>query len=214
MTTKPDGTAVAERDPAVRKLAAGLAHDFNNMLLAMTACLELISSRSSEARIVDIAGHGLNTIGRGKALVDRVLALGGIAPQDEQPGNPAPKPASTPRQQTILVIDDDADVRLVLVELLQSLGYRLIEAADGIAGLAGLEQQPDLAIVDCELAGQNGIEIATRLLDRRPGLPIIFATGYSEARSSDPRLSAAPFLRKPFRIADLAKTVIAALEAR
>ena len=214
MTAKPEGTAVAERDPATGNLAAGLAHDFNNMLLAMTACLEMISSRSSEARIVDIAGHGLNTIGRGKALVDRLLALGGIAPQEEQSGDPAPKPASTPRLRTILVIDDDADVRLVLVELLQSLGYRLIEAADGIAGLAGLEQQPDLAIVDCELAGQNGIEIAARLLDRRPGLPIIFATGFSAARSSDPRLSMAPFLRKPFRIADLARTITAALETQ
>jgi FixJ family two-component response regulator len=51
------------------------------------------------------------------------------------------------------------------------------------------------------------------LLDRCPGLPIIFATGYSEARSADPRLSSAAFLRKPFRIADLAKTVAGALQA-
>jgi CheY-like chemotaxis protein len=213
MITKPEGAVEAEPDPAIGKLAAGLAHDFNNLLLAMTACLELIRNRSSEARVVDIAGHGLETIGRGKALVDRVLALGGIAPQEEQHSRPVPKPMPASRQQTILIIDDDVDVRLVLVELLQSLGYRLIEAADGIAGLAGLEQRPDLAIVDCELPGQSGIEIAVQLLDRRPGLPIIFATGYSEARSSDPRLSAAPFLRKPFRIAELARTVAAALHA-
>ena len=212
MTTKPEGTAEAEPDPAIGKLAAGLAHDFNNMLLAMTASLELIRNRSSEARVVDIASQGLETIGRGKALVDRVLALGGIAPQEERRGGPTPKPMPASHQQTILIIDDDVDVRLVLVELLQSLGYRLIEAADGIAGLAGLEHRPDLAIVDCELSGQSGIEVAIQLLDRRPGLPIIFATGYSESRSSDPRLSAAPFLRKPFRIVDLARTVAAALD--
>lgn len=212
MITKPEGTAKAEPDPAAAKLAAGLAHDFNNMLLAMTACLELIRNRSSEARVVDIASQGLETIGRGKTLVDRVLALGGIAPQEEQRGGPTPKPMPASRQQTILIIDDDSDVRLVLVELLQSLGYRLIEAADGIAGLAGLEQRPDLAIIDCELAGQSGIEVAVQLLDRCPDLPIIFVTGYSEARSSDPRLNAIPFLRKPFRIVDLARTVAAALE--
>jgi len=211
MTIKPEDTASTEQDQAIGQRAAGLAHDFNNLLLAMTACLELIRNRSSEARIVDIAGHGLDTIGRGTALVDRVLALGGIGPQAAQSDDPAPTLSSAPRQQTILIIDDDVDVRLVLVELLQSLGYRLIEAADGATGLAGLQQQPDLAIVDCELAGQSGIDVAIQLLDRRPGLPIIFATGYSEARSSDPRLSAAPFLRKPFRIAELARTVSAAL---
>ena len=200
-------------DNDLGKRAADLAHDFNNMLLAMTACLELIRSRSSEARVIDIAGHGLDTIGRGGTLVDRVLALGGIAPQEARPHQPAPpQPPAAQRQQTILIIDDDTDVRLVLVELLQSLGYRLIEAGDAAAGLAGLDQQPDLAIVDCELGGQSGIDVAAQLLDRRPGLPIIFATGYSEVRSADPRLSAAPFLRKPFRIAELAKTVTAALQ--
>ena len=211
MTIKPEGAATAEQDQAIETRAASLAHDFNNLLLAMTACLELIRNRSSEARIMDIADHGLDTLGRGTALVDRVLALGGIGPREAQAADPAPASAPAPRQQTILIVDDDSDVRLVLVELLQSLGYRLIEAADGVAGLAGLQQQPDLAIVDCELAGQSGIDLAGQLLDQRPGLPIIFATGYSEARSSDPRLSAAPFLRKPFRIADLAKTVAAAL---
>jgi len=211
MTIQPEDTATAEQVQAIGKRAADLAHDFNNLLLAMTACLELIRNRSSEARIVDIAGHGLDTIGRGTALVDRVLALGGIDSSAAPSAAPQPPPASAPRQQTILVIDDDADVRLVLVELLQSLGYQLIEAADGAAGLAGLLRQPDLAIVDCELAGQSGIDLAVQLLDRRPDLPIIFATGYSEARSSDPRLSAAPFLRKPFRIADLARMVAAAL---
>ena len=207
------GTPDPDRD--LGKRAADLAHDFNNMLLAMTACLELIRSRSTEARVVEFAGHGLDTIGRGQALVDRVLGLGGIAPPapEGRPSEPAPPPPSTQQQRTILVIDDDIDVRLVLVELLQSLGYRLIEAGDAAAGLAALDHKPDLAIVDCELGGQSGIDIATQMLDRRPGLPIIFATGYSEVRSADPRLAAAPFLHKPFRIAELAKTVSIALGA-
>ncbi len=202
-----------EPDSDLGKHAASLAHDFNNLLLAMTACLELIRTRSTEARVIDIAGHGLDTIGRGRTLVDRVLALGGIAPQEPRPSEPSSSTQPSGHQQTILIIDDDVDVRLVLVELLQSLGYRLIEAGDSAAGLAGLDQQPDLAIIDCELGGQSGIDVAAQILDRRPGLPIIFATGYSEVRSADPRLSAAPFLRKPFRIADLAKTVSAALQA-
>lgn len=202
-----------EQAPDIGKRAARLAHDFNNLLLAMSACLELIRSRSSEARVIDIADHGLDTIGRGAALVDRVLALGGIVQRDEHPIDPMLQPEAAARQRTILIIDDDLDVRLVLVELLRSLGYRLIEAADGAEALAGLEQQPDLAIVDCELAGESGLDVAGRLLDRRPELSIVFATGYSAARSLDPRLRAAPFLRKPFRMAELARTIASALPA-
>jgi CheY-like chemotaxis protein len=202
-----------EQDPDIGKQAAGLAHDFNNLLLAMTACLELIRSRSTEARIIDIAEHGLDTIGRGTGLVDRILALGGIMQRDERPVDPMLRPEAAARQRTILIIDDDLDVRLVLVELLRALGYRLIEAADGAEALAGLEQQPDLAIVDCELAGESGLDVAGWLLDRRPELSIVFATGYSEVRSLDPRLRAAPFLRKPFRMAELARTVTSALPA-
>jgi CheY-like chemotaxis protein len=194
-------------------LVAGLAHDFNNMLLALTACLELIRSRSSESRTLDIAGRGLETIDRGKELIERLLALGGLPPAGDAAAPHAADAAApeAPAERLILVIDDDTDVRMVLVELLQSLDYQVIEASDGAAALAAMDRNPDLAIVDCELAGQNGADVAGQLLDRRPGLPIVFATGYSEPRSTDPRLVAAPFLRKPFRIAELANTVMAAL---
>jgi len=206
MTTDPTG------DSDRGALAAALAHDFNNMLLALTACLELISSRSNESRTLDIARRGLDTIDRSKDLIDRVLALGGLSPTGEgtSAAPPAPEAAG---ERLILVVDDDIDVRLVLVELLQSLGYQVIEASDGAAALAAMARNPDLAIVDCELAGEHGTEVAGRLLDGRPEMPIIFATGYSEPRAIDPRLTAAPFLRKPFRIAELAHTVTTALDA-
>lgn len=206
MTADPTG------DSDRGALAAGLAHDFNNMLLALTACLELIRSRSNESRTLDIARRGLETIDRSKDLIDRVLALGGLSPTGEGTAA-APSAPDAPGERLILVIDDDIDVRLVLVELLQSLGYQVIEASDGAAAVAAMARNPDLAIVDCELAGENGTEVAGRLLDGRPEMPIVFATGYSEPRSTDPRLRAAPFLRKPFRIAELAHTVTTALDA-
>ena len=202
----------ADREtPRRQALATGIVHDFNNMLLALTACMELVRTRSTETRIRDIAGRGLDSIERCKDLVDRILVLGGVEPPGKT-GEAGGAPAAAPeREPLILVVDDDNDVRLVLGELLHSLGYRLVEAADGAAALAALDRQPDLAIVDCELRGQRGTELAGQLLDRRPGLPVVFATGYSEAAPADPRLSAAPFLHKPFRISDLANTVAAAL---
>ena len=215
MTNKNAGDPASEQSSETATLAAGLAHDFNNLLLAMASCLELIRGRSSEARIVELAGHGLDTIDRGSDLVKRLLALGGRpAPLPAKPaaGSP-PAPAPAVRQPTVLVVDDDADVRLVLVELLRSLGYRLLEAENGREGIAALEQvpPPDLAIVDFALPGQNGAEVAIEMLGRRPDLPIILATGFSGNETDDPRLGSVPVLRKPFRIAELARTVAAAL---
>jgi CheY-like chemotaxis protein len=199
-------------------LAGALAHDFNNMLLAMTSCLELIRARSTEPKIADIAAHGLNTVDRGAKLIERMLALSGVTPAvstAELPRADMPAAASVKRERTVLVIDDDIDVRLVLVELLQSLGYRLIEAANGPDGLAALDQvpPPDLAIVDFALPGQKGTDVALALLDRRPELPIIFATGYTGQEPLPPRLVPFQMLRKPFRIAELAKAVAAAFNA-
>lgn len=208
MTTKP---------PEIGSPTAGLAHDFNNLLLAMTACLELIRSRSSEARIVEIATRGLSTLDRGTQLVDRLVAAARDQPIEPSPpaaaSEPVPNATPSERQPTVLIIDDDEDVRLILAELLQSLGYRLVEAPDGPAGIAALEREPrpDVAIVDYALPGLNGSEVATRLLQRRPDLPVVFATGYSDPDALDPRWRHFPILHKPFRMADLARAVAAAL---
>ncbi|HEV7372537.1 PAS domain-containing protein [Arenibaculum sp.] len=106
---------------------------------------------------------------------------------------------------TILVVDDDPDVRRVLVCSLDALGYRVVEAADGPSGLAALEETaPDLMVVDFAMPGMNGAEMAKAARRRRPDLPIVFASGYADTAALEsvagPR---APVLRKPFRIEDL-----------
>jgi CheY-like chemotaxis protein len=204
-------------DANPQALARTLAHDFNNMLLAMTSCLELIRARSTEPKIADIAAHGLNTVERSAKLIERMLALSGVAAPQPKQAAPGAGPAMAPvkRAQVVLVIDDDLDVRLVLVELLQSMGYQPIEAANGSEGIAALGHvpPPDLAIVDFALPGQKGTDVALELLSRRPDLPIIFATGYTGQEPLPPRLAPFPMLRKPFRIAELAKAVAASFRA-
>lgn len=215
MTTKlPDlSEAPPERKPPADLLAADLTHDINNLLLAMTACLELIRGRSSEARIVEIATRGLRTLDRGAQLIERLTTM---TDGRRVASRPPPEPSPPQRQSTILVIDDDQDVRLILVELLQSLGYRVIEASDGPTGIAAAERDPppDLAIVDYALPGLNGGQVVSELLQRRPNLPVVFATGYNGPDALDPRWRHLPILHKPFRIAELARTVAAALEDR
>ena len=116
------------------------------------------------------------------------------------------------RRASVLVVDDDPDVRRSLVEILDVLGYAVTEAAHGPAGLEELERgQPDLMIVDFAMPGMNGAAVAREALRRRPGLPIVFATGYADTDALDGALRDLPLLRKPFRMAELASAVADAL---
>jgi CheY-like chemotaxis protein len=110
---------------------------------------------------------------------------------------------------TILVIDDDSDVRAFLADSLQSLGYSVVEAEDGEGGLEVLrEKSPDLVLLDYAMPGMNGAEVARIVRGRHPDLPIVFVTGYAESEQLEAALGGdAPILRKPFSLAQLASAI-------
>jgi PAS domain S-box-containing protein len=116
---------------------------------------------------------------------------------------------------TILVIEDDPDVRSTLLACLEAIGYRVIEAEDGPSGLNKLrENTPDLVMVDFAMPGMNGAEVAKAARAMRPGLPIVFASGYSETTAIEEAAGHdALVLRKPFGLDDLRTVVAEALEA-
>jgi PAS domain S-box-containing protein len=116
---------------------------------------------------------------------------------------------------TILVIEDDPDVRSTLLACLETIGYRVIEAEDGPSGLNKLrENAPDLIMVDFAMPGMNGAEVAKAVRAMRPGLPIVFASGYSETAAIEEAAGRdALVLRKPFGLDDLRTVVAEALEA-
>ena len=116
----------------------------------------------------------------------------------------------------VLVVDDDPDVRLFLSETLQNLGFDVVVAEDAEHGLDVLEAaDPDLVLVDFAMPGMNGAQMATVVRARRPDVPIIFASGYSETAAIEEAVGpSAVLLRKPFGISDLEAVLRDALEAR
>jgi PAS domain S-box-containing protein len=97
------------------------------------------------------------------------------------------EPEQTEREKlgsaTVLVVEDEEIVRSLIVEVLQDLGYRVLEAADGPAGLGILQSQEPIAllITDVGLPGMNGRQLADAGRERRPGLKTVFITGYAES---------------------------------
>ncbi|AWN39062.1 histidine kinase [Methylobacterium radiodurans] len=87
------------------------------------------------------------------------------------------------RGETVLIVDDEPSVRMLVTEVLEDLGYTAIEAADSVAGLKVLQSDVriDLLVTDVGLpGGMNGRQIADAGRERRPGLKVLFITGYAE----------------------------------
>ena len=125
------------------------------------------------------------------------------AARPAQPGAPPPK--------TILVVDDEPQVRELITALLRELGHHCIEAHDGPDGLRVLEsptQAIDLLITDVGLPGLSGRQLAAQARALRSELKVLFITGYASDAIFD--LDAMPgseLLNKPFKLAELAARV-------
>ena len=114
--------------------------------------------------------------------------------------------------QTVLVVDDDPTVRMLVTEVLEDLGYRTIEACDGPAGLKILQagERIDLLVTDVGLpGGMNGRQVADAARVARPNLRVLFITGFAEnAVVSHGHLDAGMHvLTKPFAMDTLASRI-------
>ncbi len=116
------------------------------------------------------------------------------------------------KRASILVIDDDPDVRGFIVTTLEEQGYRVREASDGAQGLAEIDRErPDLVVLDFIMPGLSGADVASRILEARSDQAILFVSGYSETEAVKRVAPNAPLLAKPFRSDALDKAVRAAL---
>src|SRR5205085_5058273 len=134
---------------------------------------------------------------------------------DSRPGAPEEAEVEPERSPaSVLVIDDDPDVRGFIAATLEEQGYRVREASDGREGLAALKREkPDLVILDFIMPGLSGAEVANRILKDWPDLPILFVSGYSETEAVKRVPPQAPLLAKPFRADALEKAARGALAA-
>ncbi|WP_245919809.1 hybrid sensor histidine kinase/response regulator [Melittangium boletus] len=127
--------------------------------------------------------------------------------------------AETPRAEgeTVLVVEDEALLRELVVEILGELGYRTIEAEDGPAGLKVVQskkQRIDLLVTDIGLPGLNGRQLADAARESRPGLKVLFMTGYAENAVFGNGLdSGMQMITKPFNPDALASRVREMFEA-
>jgi PAS domain S-box-containing protein len=127
---------------------------------------------------------------------------------------PAEVPAKSPTVirgagETILVVEDEADLRAYITETLRDLGYCVLEAADGRMALAIIEQHPEIELLFTDVVltgGMNGRALADEVSRHKPGLPVLFTTGYtSNAVVHHGRLDPGMHLiGKPFTYAELA----------
>jgi PAS domain S-box-containing protein len=130
-------------------------------------------------------------------------------PEDSSDRQPYPEAAA---EETILVLEDDEDVRSYSVDILRELGYRVVEAHDGPAALRLLEQNPrvDLLFTDVVLpGGMTGAQVAAQARATRPNLKVLFTTGYARnAIIHHGRLDkGVQLITKPFSFEDLAAKV-------
>ena len=162
--------------------------------------------------------YGFARQSEGHAVIESAVGAGTsihlYLPRHTDPdrGEEAPAPiAQLPGADTgevVLVVEDETVVRGLIVEVLSELGYRAIEAADGPEGLAVLEAagRIDLLVTDIGLPGLNGRQVADAARILRPGLKVLFMTGYAETAAQasgflDPGMT---LITKPFAMDVLA----------
>ncbi|HMV33149.1 MAG TPA: response regulator, partial [Gemmatimonadales bacterium] len=126
-----------------------------------------------------------------------------------------PEPAAAPRG-TVLVVEDERMVRDLVRRTLARAGYHVLEAVDGEAALAlaRAEDGPiDLLLTDVVMPRMGGRQLATRLQEERPGLRVLFMSGYASDAGDlhDLVLGAGDFLQKPFAPSRLLERVGALL---
>jgi signal transduction histidine kinase/ActR/RegA family two-component response regulator len=164
---------------------------------------------AGHVRIYSELGHGTTVRLFLPAAVELGLVPAAAAPVRELPRS---------HDETVLVVEDNEEVRRIAVRQLGELGYRVLEAENGAAALRVLHANPgvDLLFTDVVMpGGMNGMELVETARRERPGLKVLYTTGFTEAaaNTSGGFTGSDGLISKPYRKADLALRLREALEA-
>jgi signal transduction histidine kinase len=154
--------------------------------------------------------HGLAVQLGGRLDLTSKVGVGTMAtlwlPMATQPAveiESAALPSSASRVATILVVDDDPLIAMSTVDMLEDLGHIVIEANSGQRAIEIIDggQDLDLMMTDQAMPGMTGIQLAEIVRTKRPNLPVLLATGYTDLPTS--KLANLPRLSKPYQQAQL-----------
>ena len=136
-----------------------------------------------------------------------------LQPQRQDPLSRANRDAA---QETLLIVEDEAEVLEIVAASLRADGYAVVGATDGHAALAALRSNPKISLIftDIVMPGINGVTLAEEARRLRPGIPVVFASGYSDETVSEQLPKGAVFLQKPYRIGSVTKLIGTALAAQ
>ena len=134
----------------------------------------------------------------------------------ERRGDPAPPgPDASQAGAIILLVEDEPAVRAIAARSLERSGFRVLQASGGAAALELVDRhgQPDLVLTDLMMPGIGGVDLARRLRERSPSLPVLFMSGYSveDLLRQGAIGSERVILQKPFTPDGLVRSVAAAL---
>jgi CheY-like chemotaxis protein len=115
-------------------------------------------------------------------------------------------------QETVLLVEDEDQVRRLTRRILESNGYRVVEAssaANALRMIGAGSPRPDVLVTDVVMPGMNGFELARQLQDGQPELPVLYMTGYSydELHQRGLAQQEVRVLDKPFAPATLLRNV-------
>ena len=113
-------------------------------------------------------------------------------------------------EATILVVDDEETIRLLLKDTLEDLGHRVVVAGTGTQGLRCVRQDDfNLVFLDLKMPGMDGAEFFRQIKTLRPRLPVIIITGYPDSGMMERTLAQGPFgvMNKPFSESDIIDAV-------
>jgi PAS domain S-box-containing protein len=199
------GTAAHAFEPFFTTKAVG-----SGTGLGLATVHGIVQQAGGAIRIESAPGKGATFT----VLLPTTGAAPAAAPAREGAEGAAPSRPAPAHKGTVLLVEDETAVRAVGRRTLERLGYRILEACHGLDALRLWREQGgqvDAVVTDLRMPRMGGLELAARLRQERPGLPVVFVSGYSaELLPAAP--AAGPFVEKPFTAEALGRALEGALE--
>jgi CheY-like chemotaxis protein len=201
---------------AAAELAGDVAHDLNNVLTIIIGYTDLIRRRATgDAETCGLCETILSAARQATDLSGQLLAISRPERGEEASELVTTQEATlagADHARTVLLVDDDAQVRALGRDILERDGYRVVEADGAASALGVLEQlgrEVDLLLTDIAMPAMTGEQLAKQARETVPGLPVLFLSGYPDGPDgvTDRLGESIAYLGKPFCSVELRRGV-------